>query len=378
MVEKAYKFRFYPTPEQENLLGRTLGCVRLIYNKALAARTQAWHERKEQVGYAQTSAMLTNWKKQEDLDFLRQVSSVPLQQGLRHLQTAFTNFFSGRAKYPNFKKKRYGGSAEFTSSAFKWKDGHVYLAKCAEPLPIRWSRQLPPDCMPRSITVKLEPSGRWSVSLRINDIRDLKLKPTKKQVGIDLGITNLLTTSHGEKVANPKNLNKLHKKLRLAQKSLDRKTKGTNNYQKARLKLARIHAKIKDSRLDYTHKLTTQLIRENQTIVVEDLAVKNMVKNHKLARAISDANWGEIVRQLEYKAEWYGRQLIKIDRYFPSSKRCSNCGHVVEKLPLNIREWNCPECATHHDRDINAAINILAAGLAVSVCGATVRATIVN
>ncbi len=366
MVEKAYKFRFYPTPEQENLLRRTLGCVRLIYNKALAARTTAWYEKHERVGYAQTSAMLTNWKKQEDLKFLTQVSCVPLQQGLRHLQTAFTNFFSNRARYPNFKKKRNGGSAEFTKSAFKWKDGQVYLAKCVDPLAIRWSRQLPPGCVPSTITVKLDPMGRWSVSLRVNDTRDLKLKPTKKQVGIDLGISSLLTTSDGEKLANPKNINKLHKKLRLAQKSLCRKTKGSNNYQKARLKVARIHAQIKDSRLDYTHKLTTQLIRENQTIVVEDLAVKNMVKNHKLARAISDANWGEIVRQLDYKAGWYGRELIKIDRYFPSSKRCSSCGHVVEKLPLNIRDWDCPECGTHHDRDINASINILAAGLAVS------------
>ncbi|NEQ78597.1 MAG: IS200/IS605 family element transposase accessory protein TnpB [Okeania sp. SIO2C9] len=373
MVEKAYKFRFYPTPEQENLLRRTLGCVRLVYNKALAARTQAWYEQKERVSYKQTSAMLTNWKQQEDLDFLTQVSCVPLQQGLRHLQTAFTNFFSGRAKYPNFKKKRNGGSSEFTKSAFKWRNGQIYLAKCAEPLPIRWSRQLPQDCAPSTITVKLDPSGRWSVSLRVNDTRDLKLKPTKKLLGIDLGITSLVATSDGEKVANPKNLSKLHKKLRLAQKSLSRKTKGSNNYQKARLKVARIHAKIKDSRFDYTHKLTTQLIRENQTIVVEDLAVKNMVKNHKLARAISDANWGELVRQLEYKAEWYGRELIKVDRYFPSSKRCSNCGHIVEKLPLNIREWDCPECGSHHDRDINASINILAAGLAVSVCGATVR-----
>ncbi len=258
MVEKAYKFRFYPTPEQENLLRRTLGCVRLVYNKALAARTQLWHENKERVSYKQTSAMLTNWKKQEDLDFLTEVSSVPLQQGLRHLQRAFTNFFSGRAKYPNFKKKRNGGSAEFTKSALKWENGQVYLAKCAEPLPIRWSRQLPQNCVPSTITVKLGHSGRWSVSLRVNDTRDLKLKPVKKQIGIDLGITSLITTSDGEKVTNPKNLNKLHKKLRLAQKSLFRKTKGTNNYQKARLKVARIHAKIKDSRLDYTHKLTTQ------------------------------------------------------------------------------------------------------------------------
>ncbi|KMW70946.1 RNA-guided endonuclease InsQ/TnpB family protein [Limnoraphis robusta] len=389
MTEKAYSYRFYPTLEQENLLRRTLGCVRLVYNLALAARTQAWYEQKERVGYSQTSSMLTNWKKEEELDFLNEVSCVPLQQGLRHLQTAFTNFFSGRAKYPNFKRKRNGGSAEFTKSAFKFKEGQVYIAKCKEPLAIRWSRQLPKSCKPSTITVKLDPSGRWFVSLRINDPINRKLKPIDKKVGIDLGITSLFTTSDGVKVSNPKHFNKLYKKLQLAQKSLSRKIKGSKNRERARVKVARISAKIADCRRDHTHKLTTQLPSENHRIVVEDLAVKNMVKNHKLARAISDANWGELVRQLSYKAEWYGRELIKIDRWFPSSKRCSNCGYIVERMPLNIREWDCPKCDSHHDRDINASINILAAGLAVSaplallgetprpqwlVCGATIRA----
>jgi len=374
MTEKDLKFRFYPTPEQENLLRRTLGCVRLVYNKALSARTEAWYERFERVGYSQTSSMLTEWKKEEELDFLNEVSSVPLQQSLRHLQTAFTNFFAGRAKYPNFKKKRLGGSAEFSKAAFKWRNGKVYIAKCFEPLPIRWSRQLPKGCSPSTITVKLEPSGRWFVSLRINDPTDHKLKPVDKKVGIDLGITSLFTTSDGVKVSNPKHFDRLYKKLRLASSSLSRKIQGSLNREKVRVKVARISAKIADARRDHTHKLTTQLIRENQTIVVEDLAVKNMVKNHKLARAISDANWGELIRQLTYKAEWYGRELIKIDRWFPSSKRCSNCGYVVEKLPLKIREWDCPKCNSHHDRDHNASINILAAGLAVLVCGATVRA----
>jgi putative transposase len=374
MVEKAYRYRFYPTPEQETLLRKTLGCVRLVYNKALAERTQGWYERQERISYKQTSSMLTKWKKQADLDFLNEVSCVPLQQGLRHLQTAFTNFFAGRAKYPNFKKKRNGGSAEFSKSAFKYREGQVYLAKCFEALPIRWSRQLPKDCEPSTITVKLDPRGRWFVSLRINDPTQKNLKPVKKQVGIDLGISSLFSTSDGVKVTNPKHFNKLYKKLRACQKSLSRKVKGSKNREKARVQVARIQARIADSRRDHTHKLTTQLIRENQTIVVEDLAVKNMVKNHKLTRAISDANWGELVRQLDYKASWYGRELIKIDRWFPSSKRCSNCGHIVEKMPLKIREWDCPECGTHHDRDINASINILAAGLAVSVCGATVRA----
>ena len=199
---------------------------------------------------------------------------------MRHLQTAFTNFFAGRAKYPNFKKKRNGGSAEFTKSAFKFREGQVYIAKCSEPLPIRWSRQLPKGCEPSTITVKLDPSGRWFVSLRIDDPTDNKLKPIKKQIGIDLGISSLFTTSDGQKVANPKYFNKLYKKLRLAQKSLSRKVKGSKNREKARVQVARIQAKIADIRRDHTHKLTTQLICENQTIAVEDLAVKNMVKNH--------------------------------------------------------------------------------------------------
>ncbi|MGB3535152.1 MAG: RNA-guided endonuclease TnpB family protein [Microcoleaceae cyanobacterium] len=373
MTEKAYRYRFYPTPEQENLLRRTLGCVRLVYNKALSARTLAWYECKQRVGYSQTSLMLTSWKKQQQLDFLNEVSCVPLQQGLRHLQTAFTNFFAGRAKYPNFKNRSNGGSAEFTRSAFKFKEGEVYLAKCSEALPIRWSRQLPLGIVPSMITVKLDPSGRWFVSLRINDPAKGKLKPVKKQIGIDLGVSNLFTTSDGQKVTNPKHFNRLYKKLRAGQKALSRKLKGSKNREKARVKVARIQARIADSRRDYTHKLTTQLIRENQTIVVEDLAVKNMARNHKLARAISDAGWGELVGQLEYKASWYGRELIKIDRWFPSSKRCSDCGYIVNKMPLNIRQWDCPQCGTKHDRDINASINILAAGQAVSVCGATVR-----
>ncbi len=372
MTQKSFKYRFYPTPEQETLLRRTIGCTRLVYNRALAARTQAWYERQERVGYAQTSSLLTDWKKESELDFLNDVSCVPLQQGLRHLQTAFTNFFAGRAKYPNFKKKRNGGSAEFTKSAFKWRDGKLFLAKSSEPLDIRWSRAIPQGVEPSTVTVKLSPSGRWSVSLLV-DIEIESLPESPNSVGIDLGITSLIALSTGEKVTNPKGFNAKRAKLRIAQKCLSRKQKGSNNRYKSRLKVAKIHAQISDSRNDFLHKLTTRLVRENQTIAVEDLAVKNMIKNRKLALAISDASWGELVRQLEYKCDWYGRTLVLIDRWFPSSKRCGNCGHIVDKLPLNIREWDCPKCGTHHDRDINASKNILAAGLAVSVCGANIR-----
>jgi putative transposase len=371
-MQKAYRYRFYPTTEQESLLRRTMGCARLVYNKALAARTEAWYERQERIDFVKTSSMLTAWKKQEDLDFLNDVSSVPLQQGLRNLQKAFANFWAGRAKYPNFKKKRNGGSAEFTKAAFRWKDGQVFLAKCLEPLAIRWSQDLPSDCEPSTITVKLEPSGRWFVSLLV-DTNIPQLSKTDKAIGLDVGVTSLIATSNGDKIANPKHFKQLRKKLKRVQTALSRKQKGSNNRHKARLRVAKVHAQIADARKDFLHKLTTQLVRENQTIVVEDLAIKNMVKNHKLALAISDASWGELIRQLAYKCEWYGRELIKIDRWFPSSKRCGNCGHIVDKLPLNIREWECPKCGINHDRDINASKNILAAGLAVSVCGANVR-----
>ena len=372
MVHKAFKYRFYPNAEQETLLRRTLGCARLVYNRALALRTEAWYERKERIDYVKTSACLTQWKKQDDLSFLNDVSSVPLQQGLRHLQSAFTNFFSGRAKYPNFKKKHHGDSAEFTQAAFKFLDGQIYLAKCKKPLAIRWSQQLPKGVEPSAVTVKLDPSGRWTVSLLVETEID-KLPASHKNIGIDLGITSLIALSDGSKVSNPRTFNAKYKKLRKAQKALSRKVKGSSNRHKARLQVAKVHAQISDARKDFLHKLTTQLVRDNQVITIEDLAVKNMVKNHKLARAISDASWGELVRQLSYKAEWYGRTLIKIDRWFPSSKRCNSCGNVVDKLPLNIREWTCSKCETVHDRDINAAINVLAAGLAVSASGASVR-----
>jgi putative transposase len=371
-MQKAFKYRFYPSPEQEALLRRTMGCTRLVYNRALAARTEAWYTDQQRVGYKETSAMLTQWKKEDELQFLNEVSCVPLQQGLRHLQKAFSGFFGGRTQYPNFKKKRNGGSAEFTKSAFKFKDGQLYLAKSTEPLPIRWSRELPEGAEPSTVTVKLSPAGRWSVSLLV-DVEMEPLPQIKSEVGIDLGVTSLVALSTGEKVVNPKGFNAKRAKLRRVQKALSRKQKGANNRYKARLKVAKVHAEISDARQDFLHKLTTRLVRENQTIAVEDLAVKNMVKNRKLALAISDASWGELVRQLEYKCDWYGRSFVKIDRWFPSSKRCGKCGHIVEKLPLNLREWDCPKCDTQHDRDVNAAKNILAAGLAVKVCGANVR-----
>ncbi|MEV7603053.1 transposase [Kitasatospora sp. NPDC089797] len=371
-VRRAFKFRFYPTDAQATELSRTFGCVRLVYNKALAARSEAWTMRQERVNYNATSAMLTEWKKTEELAFLSEVSSVPLQQALRHLQGAFSNFWTRRAKYPTFKsKKKSRRSAEYTTSAFRYQDGRLTLAKMTEPLDIVWSRPLPEGQSPSTVTVSQDAAGRWSVSLLCDD-RPSMLAPVPAAVGIDAGITSLVTLSTGEKVTNPKHERLDRERLAKAQRDLARKAKGSANREKARRRVARVHARIADRRRDFLHKLTTRLVRENQTVVIEDLTVRNMLKNKKLSRAISDASWTELRAMLGYKAQWYGRELITVDRWFPSSKLCSACGTIRDEMPLNVREWTCG-CGVTHDRDVNAARNILAAGLAAAACGDGVR-----
>ncbi|MCX4693863.1 RNA-guided endonuclease TnpB family protein [Streptomyces sp. NBC_01408] len=372
-VKRAFRYRFYPTDTQAGELSRTFGCVRKVYNLALAARTEAWSTRQERVGYAQTSAMLTAWKKTEELAYLGDVSCVPLQQTLRHLQAAFVGFWGKRAKYPRFKSKRKSrASAEYTRSAFRYAEGRLVLAKMAEPLDIVWSRSLPTGVEPSTVTVSRDSCGRWFVSLLCED-SPAPMPATSTSVGIDAGLSALVTLSTGEKIANPKCERKDRERLARAQRMLSRKERGSKNRAKARTRVARIHARIADRRRDHLHKLTTRLVRENQTLVIEDLAVRNMVKNHRLARAISDAAWCELRQMLEYKAAWYGRELITVDRWFPSTHLCSACGALADKMPLNVREWTCQNCGTAHDRDGNAAVNLLAAGLAVAACGADVR-----
>jgi putative transposase len=371
-VKRAFKYRFYPTDAQAAELSRTFGCVRKVYNMALAARTEAW-TRQERVNYNQTSAMLTVWKKTEELAYLNEVSSVPLQQALRHLQTAFTHFFGKRAKYPRFKsRKKSRKSAEYTTSAFRFWDGELRLAKMSEPLRIVWSRPLPEGVSPSTVTVSQDAAGRWFVSMLCDDPGIRHLPATDAAVGIDAGLDHLLTLSTGEKIANPRHERRDRAALAKAQRRLAKKEKGSANRVKARRKVARIHARIADRRRDTLHQITTRLVRENQTLVIEDLTVRNMVKNRKLARAISDAAWSEFRSMLEYKAQWYGREVIAVDRWFPSSKLCSTCGILQDRMPLNVRTWTC-DCGATHDRDVNAAKNLLAAGRAVAACGAGVR-----
>ncbi|MFC9506387.1 RNA-guided endonuclease InsQ/TnpB family protein [Streptomyces sp. NPDC057002] len=372
-VKRAFKYRFYPTDAQAAELSRTFGCVRKVYNMALAARTEAW-ARQERVNYNQTSALLTAWKKTEELAFLNDVSSVPLQQCLRHLQTAFTNFFARRAKYPRFKsRKKSRKSAEYTTSGFRFRQGKLTLAKMTEPLDIVWSRPMPEDAEPSTVIVSQDAAGRWFVSLLVEDPSVTPLPATDQAVGVDVGLDHLLTLSTGEKIANLRHERRDRARLAKAQRELSRKAAGSNNRAKARRKVAKVHARIADRRRDHLHKLTTRLVRENQTIVIEDLTVRTMVKNRSLARAISDAAWAEFRSLLEYKAAWYGREVIAVDRFFPSSRLCSACGALARSMPLHVRTWTCDGCGTTHDRDANAAKNLLAAGLAVTVCGAGVR-----
>ncbi|GIH31854.1 transposase [Microbispora amethystogenes] len=362
-VKRAYKYRFYPTSEQAAELARTFGCVRLVYNKALEERTRAYALEGVRVSYAESSAALTAWKRTEELAFLAEVSSVPLQQALRHLQAAFAHFFAKRAKYPTFKsRKKSRASAEYTRSAFRYRDGQLTLAKMDAPLDIVWSRPLPRGAEPSTVTVSRDAAGRWFVSLLVEQtIRPLD--PVESAVGVDAGITALVTLSTGEKITNPRHERAGRRALARAQRALARTTAGSSNRARARVKVARLHARIADWRRDFLHKLTTSLVRDNQTVVIEDLTVRHMVKNHSLARAISDASWRELRSMLAYKARWYGRELVVIDRWFPSSKLCSVCGTLAEAMPLHVREWECA-CGAVHDRDVNAARNILAAGLA--------------
>lgn len=339
-------------------------------------RTDAYHQRQERVSYADASAALTTLKQQPDTAWLNEVSSVPVQQALRHLETAFRNFFAGSANYPTFRRKHGKQSATYASTAFRWdaEQRTLTLAKMDGPLHIHWSRPLPEGAQPTTVTVSKDTAGRYFISILIEE-EIAPLPATTGQIGIDLGLHDVVVLDSGEKVGNPRVFAQDAQKLAKAQRRLSKKKPGSKNRDKARRTVARIHARIADRRHDFLHQLSTRLIRENQTICIESLHVKAMGKHPTLAKAIHDVGWGEFVRQLEYKAAWYGRTLVRIDKWYPSSKRCSACGHMLYSLALAIRHWTCPECGRVHDRDVNAAQNILAVGLTVSACGETVRPT---
>lgn len=365
-----YQYRFYPTFKQKQVLAQTFGACRYIYNWGLRLRTDAYHTG-QKIGYHASSAELTKLKQQLNYTWLNEISCVPVQQSLRHLQTAFRNFFDKRTGYPSFKKKYGTQAAEYTKSAFKWdaNNRNLVISKLGR-LNIRWSRSF--KSYPTTATIKKDRAGRYFVILVVDETR-LKLPRTNQSIGIDLGISRLATLSNGERIANLKLLRKAERKLAKAQRIHARRKKGSNRRERARLRVAKIHAHIADARNDYLQKVTTDLVRRFDTICIEDLNLRGMVKNHAFARNLSDASLGLFGRLLEYKCAWYGKELNRVDRWFPSSKRCSTCGYIVESLLLSIREWDCPECKTHHDRDKNAAHNILAEGHSVTAQGGAGR-----
>ena len=363
-MQKGIKFRAYPNKEQQNLINQTLGCCRFIYNKCLAMRNDAY-ENGLKVGYSQTSAMLTELKKSSDFAFLKEVDSIALQQSLRDLDRGFVNFFQKRASHPTFKSKHnnhqsyrtinQGDNIRIVGKYIKLpKLGYVKIKQSMEVGKIN------------NVTIERTPSGKYFVVLNVDFEPELQANKGGS-IGIDVGIKEFYSDSNGNVVQNPKYLEKSMRKLVREQRRLSRKQNGSNNRNKQCVKVALVHEKITNQRNDFLQKQSTMLVRENQTICIEDLNVKGMIRNHKLAKSIASVSWSKFFTMLEYKATWYGNDLIKVPTMYPSSQTCSCCGHrnpLVKNLA--IRNWECPECHTKHNRDTNASINILNKGLEVA------------
>jgi putative transposase len=363
------------------VLARTFGCVRVVWNRTLAARHERYAAEGKSTSYAETDRALTAMKKTPELEWLNEVSSVPLQQALRHQHQAFTAFSVQRARYPRFKKRGGRQSAHYTRSAFTLRGGVLRIAKTSAPLRFVWSwPHIDITALdPATVIVAREPDGRWYVTFTVDAEDPAPLPVTGRRAGVDLGVKDFAVLSTGEKIANPRHLERKARNLARYQRRLARCQKGSANRAKAKAKVARAHRKVRDARDDFLHKTSTRLVREHDVIAVEDLNVAGMVRNRKLARVISDCGWGGFRAMLEYKCDRYGRALAVTDRWYPSSKTCSACGHLLAELSLKTRHWTCPSCGTRHDRDTNAAKNILAAGQAAArsspgdACGADVR-----
>lgn len=368
MINKSYKFRIYPNKEQEILIQKTFGCTRFIYNYYLAKKIEVYKKDKINMNFYACSADMTILKK--ETEWLKEPDKYALQNSLKDLDQAYQNFFrrlkqgSSEAGFPKFKSKKDNHKSYRTG----YSNGNIQVLDNKIKLPklglvkSKVSRGLEGRII--NATVSQNPSGKYFVSVCCVDVSRKESVKTGAMVGIDLGIKEFAITSDGQHIENPKSLRKSEKKLAKLQRELSRKTIGSSNRNKARIKVARQHEKIVNQRKDFLHKTSSRLIQDYDIICLEDLKVKNMVKNHKLAKSISDVSWGEFVRQLQYKADWNDKIIQQIGTYFPSSQLCSHCGYQNKGTKdLSVREWTCPNCGVIHDRDLNASINILNEGL---------------